>query len=478
MRIYEFENYIQKGLGRAIQLLRKEPDKAPFREAVWNNAIHDPRYDSQCNNSRGYYIKALFDCFDDGDALLSDLFRVYGEGSGDPDDLWYYIENLEEMIQEHVEGADTALESLYRCLMKKLLTAPNPLTDGRDRERDDFYLAASTRYRLNHGVLCDLVRDGITLLKRSKRYNITDFAIFFNDEIRVSQTEEFQNALATLENEDPDFKSILESYINETNAFQQRRDAAKNETLPAPANWREAIDFVIKKGNPMFPVKKSLWQNLSKEDREEIARLVEEEPDQNRRTVLLSQLRRYGAEVLKDYPRDPSPLIAELERSAHVTYPFSYEKLLIRELSYVVSKIKHPNVRDAAMRWLPRYMEDPESIVYSNAVAAWITNYKPEDAKALETFVKSITDIDVLHAIGMDLLTNELIDESILIYMYENTPCSNCRNCFLTSILSRYGNCLDLPKHISCIRQEARLDCDYGTRMISKAQSFQKAPPC
>jgi len=135
-------------------------------------------------------------------------------------------------------------------------------------------------------------------------------------------------------------------------------------------------------------------------------------------------------------------------------------------------------VRDAAIRWLPRYMEDPESIVYSNAVAAWITNYKPEDAKALETFVKSITDIDVLHAIGMDLLTNELIDESILIYMYENTPCSNCRNCFLTSILSRYGNCLDLPKHISCIRQEARLDCDYGTRMISKAQSFQKAPPC
>ncbi len=34
MTVTEFESYLEKGLGRAILLLRQEPDKAPFREAV------------------------------------------------------------------------------------------------------------------------------------------------------------------------------------------------------------------------------------------------------------------------------------------------------------------------------------------------------------------------------------------------------------------------------------------------------------
>ena len=74
MTISEFESYMQKGLGRAILLLQKEPDKTPFREAVWRHAIHDPRYDRQCNAPRGHYIKDLFDCFPDGEAMLSELF--------------------------------------------------------------------------------------------------------------------------------------------------------------------------------------------------------------------------------------------------------------------------------------------------------------------------------------------------------------------------------------------------------------------
>ncbi len=48
MTVSEFEPYLQIGLGRAILLLREEPDKTPFREAVWNHAIHDSRYMRMC----------------------------------------------------------------------------------------------------------------------------------------------------------------------------------------------------------------------------------------------------------------------------------------------------------------------------------------------------------------------------------------------------------------------------------------------
>ena len=35
MTVTEFESYLKKGLGRAILLLRQEPDKTPFREAAF-----------------------------------------------------------------------------------------------------------------------------------------------------------------------------------------------------------------------------------------------------------------------------------------------------------------------------------------------------------------------------------------------------------------------------------------------------------
>ncbi len=475
MTVSEFESYLQKGLGRAILLLKQEPDKTPFREAAWNHAIHDPRYDRQCNAPRGHYIKTLFGCFPGGDAMLSELFRVYGEGTADPWDLTYYINNLEEMMEDRTEGAETALDSIYRVLLKELLTLPNPLTNGCDHERDNYHFAASRRYRFHHDVLGELVRDGITLLQKSERYDITDFTDFFEHSIRVSQTEVFKTALVALEKENPACKAIIDSYRKQTHKVPKHHDAAKETSLPKPKNWREAIDFAIKTGNPRIPVKNSLWQNLSSEDAAEIARLVEEEPDSLRRSVLVSQLRRYGEELLQCYPRDPSPLIAELENNAHLTFPVSSENLLIWELSRLVAKIRHPAVRDAALRSLSYYAENHDSISYSTAMAAWMTNYLPQDASALEAFVFSITDSDILHSIGMEVRDNERIPESILLYLYEHTPCSSCRTNFFTSLLSRYEDCLNLPKNLAALREEAKFDCDYATRMTAKAETVKKA---
>ena len=475
MSVSEFESYLQKGLGRAILLLRKEPVKTPFRDPVWNHAIHDPRYDRQYNAPRGHYIKELFDCFSDSDALLSELFRIYGEDLGDPEDRWYYIENLFELAREHIEGASAALDSMYCILFENLLTLPNPLTDGRDRERDAYFLAAERRYCLNHAVLSDLVRASVTLLQQSNRYRITDFTDFFDARIRVSQNEEFTAILAAIEKESPSYKSIVDSYRKESHGLPSERETAKENRLPALINWQDAIDFAIQAGHPRIPVKKSLWQNLSAEDKEEIARLAEEESDPLLRTVLLSQLRRYGEEILGCYPRDPSPLIAELEENAHVAFPFSSENMLIWELSRMTAKIRHPAVRDFALRSLSKYAENPESILYSSVIEAWMNNYRSEDADALTTFAASITDTDILHRTGLELLnTEQQIPEQVLLYLYENNPCSDCRNRIFMSLMARYDDMTNLPDPLALIREEAKLDCDYGTRKMARAKSIKK----
>jgi len=472
MTVTKFESYLQKGLGRAILFLREEPDKEPFRASVWNHAISDPRYDRQCNAPRGQYIKNLFDCFPDGDTMLSELFRIYGEDRGNPDDRWYYIENLGELIEEKIEGAAAALDNLYCVLFETLLSSPNPLTYGRDRERDDYFYAARTRYRNHLADLGDLVRDGIALLQKSTRYDITSFIDFFKEEIRVSESKEFTAICTALEKEDPAYQAIFESYRTEAQEQQTRLEKAQ-EDFHKPTNWREAIDYAIKKGNPRIPVNESLWQNLSQEDQAEIARLAEVETDPERRCALLSQLSCYGVWLLRCYPRDPSPLIAELERNIHITFPVMPEKYVIKQLAEMVSRMRHPAVREFALRAISGYKNNPDSIIYSCAIKTWAINYLPEDADLLEEFVKSIRDKDLLHRVGSAFIALESsFPESVLLYLYENTPCSNCRSWMFLYLMARYGDMTNLPEPIASIRREAKLDCDYGTRMQARAKSI------
>jgi hypothetical protein len=143
----------------------------------------------------------------------------------------------------------------------------------------------------------------------------------------------------------------------------------------------------------------------------------------------------------------------------------------------LVANIRHPAVREFALRLLPSYAEKTDSIVFSHAIKAWITNYLPHDADALTEFVTSITDGDVLHEIGMDLLCprpDPIIPESVLLYLYENEPCSSCRNRVFLSLMARYGDMTNLPEALASIREEAKLDCDFGTARIARAQSIRE----
>jgi len=471
MTVFEFESYLQKGLGRAILLLRKEPDKSPFREAVWCHAIHDPRYDRQCNASRGHYIKALFDCFPDGETMLSELFRIYADAKGETDDIMYYVDNLYEMAQEQVDGASLSLDGLCRTVLKKLFEFPNPVTNGCDHERDCYHLAAEKRYKLNPEVLCELVRDGIELLEKSERYNSTDFIDFFDNQLRVSR-EVLDAVLADLTSEGPAVNAIFESYPKESEKNPARTAAKMDNSLPEPKNWIEAIDFAIQSGRLKSPINKSLWENLSLEDKEEIARLAEEERDQQRRFVLLWQLYHYGDDILRQYPRDPSPLISELTASGGVSasFPAEQEEQTLWMLSKVVSKISHPAVRDFALKSLSHYADKGHVTPYSQVAKAWIANYRPEDDGAFLEFVTSITDRDLLHRLVMDVIGAELrIPEPALIYLYENNPCSSCRNRIFTCLMGRYGDLTNLPESLALICEEGKLDCDYGTRLTAHA---------
>ncbi len=66
MTTSEFKSYLEKGLGRAILLLKEEPDKTPFREVAL-------RYLTSGYYNGFSYALDLLDCFDDRDTLAKEV---------------------------------------------------------------------------------------------------------------------------------------------------------------------------------------------------------------------------------------------------------------------------------------------------------------------------------------------------------------------------------------------------------------------
>ena len=72
MKPEEFESYVQKGLGRAITLLKEQADKKPYRK-ILIDMITD---ENLLYRFLGEYEKDLIDCFDDRDDVAREIAQA------------------------------------------------------------------------------------------------------------------------------------------------------------------------------------------------------------------------------------------------------------------------------------------------------------------------------------------------------------------------------------------------------------------
>lgn len=460
MEIKEFESHLKKGLGRAVINLRETEDKSPFLNAIWENAVAESRYDHQCEESRGHYIKTILECYPNTEELFSKIFSAYCDEKVSYEDREYHISNLLSWISEGVLGAKETLEKIYNILFNMLLNQLDKPDDtwACDRDRDNYTNLAYSLYNLDNSILDRLISDAVTLVKGSTRYSMTEFFDFFKCMLAVSQADEFKNTINSIKNNDPEFRSLYKSYVEKIR-YSNPTDTDSSK----PKNWRESIYL-----NQPCPIK-SLWQNLSKEDEEEIALLMEKETDAQHRFNLLFCLNRFCSEFLLRYPRDPSPLIAELMSHAETSlFPYSGGSRNIFTLAKAVSCIRHPAVRDYALKMAPHYTDNPNSIIYTSAVNAWLTNFLPEDEDALMNFIISARDVSDLHFMDNNIIKlNPSLPDSFITYMYENTPCSTCRYNYFEYLMDRYSNAETLPEKIEFILAEAQFDCKQATRELA-----------
>ena len=69
MKVSDFKFYIESGLGRGLTLLRKEPDKTPYRQTVLDYYTKSERF----MKSLGVYDAEVIHCFPDADALSAKI---------------------------------------------------------------------------------------------------------------------------------------------------------------------------------------------------------------------------------------------------------------------------------------------------------------------------------------------------------------------------------------------------------------------
>lgn len=147
---------------------------------------------------------------------------------------------------------------------------------------------------------------------------------------------------------------------------------------------------------------------------------------------------------------------------------FQYAKSDDKELrDAAVSALE--NCKDERIRELAIDLSRKKSEMAFCAVSLFIENYELGDNVFIEQSLFDSTDEDALHSVCMDLISvfemhpeNELLKS--LLWAYENTPCSLCRE----SIVRKLCENRIIPDELI---YECQFDCVEDTRKIAKAYS-------
>ena len=131
--------------------------------------------------------------------------------------------------------------------------------------------------------------------------------------------------------------------------------------------------------------------------------------------------------------------------------------------------------RDFALRSLLLSIEHPEINVYSHAFETLLTNFRQDDDKILFEYIKKVSDEDRFHYICYDVGQSDApVSADILIYLYENCPCSACRQHLFERILNIETEDPLLLQKLAYIKEEAVHDSCSGTRKLALINKNKK----
>lgn len=376
----EFLFAMQRGLGRGILAVKKDPQK--FREIVLKNCATDFCYDSQCEGPRAWYVYQMISCYEDTGTFVKLLSEKLLKKSS----FGWQIAHLSTLLAYFAEDgsmeAKNALWQKYEELYQVLSTrqrAPRRYFYERDAF-ENICIALSYDFDAYKRIAKDI---GTLYLTKT----------FFHDDFHwlyLCNERKYNAALKKEAKYCPEIKHYVETQLAEKRRAKAERDLRRNRLRSERAE----------KENDLL---------------EEYANRYLNETDEEKRAETLNAFR------FCPFPFEPTPIIKDAGSEVEELKNAAFR---------VLENTRHPLVREFALQNLETDLE--------NFLPLLIKNYLPEDEEWLYRFISELKidreDSSNWHAYHFDI--QDLFDKKdgvqnppkrFLPLMYEQTLCSCCR---------------------------------------------------
>ena len=421
-----FCSALKKGLGRAMILLSEAPDNPEFSQALLHACLVNQVYDRQCEEDRVNYLYDLISQTGKREFYRAELFRHL------------------LMPAPETEAIDKAqIYGILCCIAAERHDDDRRVLHEFLVEADYNSIASICIYRY---VWLEGV-DGFLFCVRQFLESLTDD---FSENGWV-----FSSLLDTLKERDGEDASVeaLEKARSGWPKLDEllRLNAAKDNAVAS--NPELVLDYATVKVSldPMRGFPRS-WINSA--TAEELILAARDLLNESEEKKIWRYLQVFGG---KDFPLPPSELFRFVE---------SEDKRISGAAVRALRRLSHPDVRGLALKKIVEGT-NPEL-----AIRLLASNFQSGDLRAVEALIdRSCPDEETWHRIGLALL--ELLrwasvppeeSRSLLLKLYEETPCSLCRGGFAEK-LSAAGHVPDW------MAREARFDADPTTASLFKVDA-------
>ena len=371
MKVSDFKYYIESGLGRGLTLLRKEPDKTPYRQTVMDYYTKNIRYSRMITA----YDAELIRCFPDADALSAEIAVVL-------------FDELKKGIKFHmipmlVElGYKDTVSAIVEMLYSKAYAELLEFTQRGDSEEKypacaGSYIAAVaslgylqvSRERMKRAML-----DTADLYLFSKNPVVPTYQspwfLVQNGYGRV-KTDELVEEVAR---EHPHGQRMFEEYMQGRVSHEPRYAVTAQQIFDA---YRKPFD----------PDMHIAFAHATEDVIRAVAEEILREEDVERRLYLMSFFDGFIA-FQPMFPLDPTPLIDFAKALRPVSPENRQEYGIVSAYYSFLGKVRHPEVRALGQKILA----DKSADSYPRELAAKMVfgaNFEKEDAPAFIEYLKT-----------------------------------------------------------------------------------------
>ncbi len=415
-----FQNWLEKGLGRAVLFLQANDD-LPYRDLIVHACTHDQAFDRQLESRTAAYQFDLINATSDPayyrDRVLASLLAPMEE-----EDRGQMFEIAELLAKSGDEGARLAMLAAFS-------QTGNEEIDG-----------AETIIRLDGYAALPFITKHRPALDAEEDDYLLDTCIEILEE-RYGKAEAWDE-LERIATEDSTLARWLGIVRKDRADSLAERNAPRTKRSADSLTYNDVKDRIAAKGRK-YSVSLRWYKNATQPEKEQAAQdlLLQTDPD-----LMIGYLRLFK---MSGFPLDPSPLIAW---TAHEDAELVHWTLM------TLGKTKHPRVRALALDCLAagRHLE--------YLVGMLATNYEAGDSATVAKLTESSFDTSNYHymEVGAKHFVKAHWDENsvpILLNLYENGPCSFCRETCVKLLLEHDA----LPEQI---RDEARYDADEEVRAL------------